>query len=162
MQLNRLLFWASLAVAAFSLAFGFCLVHQLWLAAAVLLPVGEMLLARHPARAGWASLSLAGFAALAAVGVVLQLPMPLMVLACTAALVSWDLLLEAHPRRPGDGSAPGGSAGLRWKSLGAVVALALLGAGFGFWVHWRIPFIGMVILVIAILFCLDRALHAIQ
>jgi hypothetical protein len=159
MDFKRGLFLISLAVAGLSLVVSFSLARQVLPALATLLPLGAMVWARKPSFSWLATCSLVGFTGLSTAGIVLGLPLIPMALASTAALVSWDLALELH-----SGSSLSGSSAEKLyerahlKSLGTAVGLGVLGAGFGQWIHWQAPFVGMLALVFVALFCLDRIL----
>lgn len=160
MDLKQRLFFVCLAVAGLSLLVSFYLSHQLPLTLATLLPIGAMLLARRPSLSWLAHLSLVGFTGLSAAGILLNISLMQMVIASTAALACWDLLLENQTRFSNDGlSSTRPYESLHLKSLGAAVGLGLLGVGVGHWIHWEAPFVGVVVLVIATVFCLERAMH---
>lgn len=160
MDLKRRFFFICLALAGLSLASSFYLNRQLPLALAVLFPVAGMLLARRPSLEWLAYFSLAGFAALSASGILLGIPLMVMAISSSAALASWDLILESRPVAP-EGSIPptGLYVKLHLKSLGAAVGLGLLGVIAGQWVHWQVPFLGMIVLVILALFSMDRLME---
>ena len=85
------------------------------------------------------------------------MPLLPMALAATSSLAGWDLLLEIHAVLSYDRFEKVDLYdSLHLKSLGAAVGLGLLGIGLGQWIHWRVPFVGMLVLVIGILFCLER------
>lgn len=159
MDLKERLFFICLTLAGLSLAASFYLNRQVPLALAVLFPVAGTFLARRPSLDWLAYFSLAGFVGLSAAGVLLDIPLIPMAIASTSALASWDLLLDSQTVAPGGGAPSTGLyTRLHLKSLGAALSLGLLGVGLSHWIHWKIPFVGMIVLVILTLFCLDHAM----
>ena len=159
MDLKGRLFLFCLTLAGLSLAASFYLSRQLPLSLTSLLPFAGMLLARRPSLDWLAYFSLAGFVGLSAAGILLDIPLMPMAIASTSALASWDLLLESRSVTPG-GRVPSNSLYTKFhlKSLGVALGLGLLGVGIGQWIHWKIPFMGMIVLVILTLFCLGHAM----
>jgi hypothetical protein len=158
--MKQTLFFISLAVAGLSLMVSFYLAQQSLLALAALLPIVAMFFARQPLMAWLASCSLAGFVSLSVVAIILHLPLLPVVLASTAALASWDLALEIQSGLSLDGSSPNNLyESLHLKFLGSTVILGLLGAGISQWIHWQVPFVGLLVLVFVTLFCLGHVLN---
>ena len=158
MKPKQRLFFICLVVAVLSLMVNFCLFDRLILALATLLPIGSMVFA-HRASLPWlAHFSLAGFVGLSTVGTLLNIPLMLMVLASIAALASWDLALEMHAESPTTELYER----LHLKFLGAALGLGLLGIGFGHWIHWRFPFVVMLVLCIIMLVCLNQVMNYLQ
>ena len=114
--------------------------------------------ARRPSQSWLAHLSLAGFAGLSAIGALLDIPLIPMVIATTAALASWDLVLEMHV----EFHTTELYEKLHLKFLGAALGLGLLGAGVFQWIHWQLSFIVMLGLGILLLVCLNRVISFIQ
>lgn len=159
MDLKTQLFYICLTVAGLSLSASFYLSRQIPLSLVSLILVASMLLARRPSLDWLAYLSLAGFAGLSAAGILLDIPLMLMAIASTSALASWDIILESRPVAPGGGvPSTGLYTKIHLKSLGAALGLGLLGVGVGQWAQWKIPFMGMIVLVILTLFCLGHAM----
>jgi hypothetical protein len=159
MDLKGRLFFICLTVAGLILTASFYLSRQLPLSLVSLLPIAGMLLARRNSLDWLAYFSLAGFAALSAFGILLDIPLIPMAIASTSALASWDLLLESKSIAPGDRVLSSRLyTKIHLKSLGAALGLGLLGVGVGQLVYWKIPFVGMVGLVILTLFCLGHAM----
>jgi hypothetical protein len=155
MEVKQRLFFICLAVAGLSLMVSFYLFHRLPLALAALFLVGCMLLARRRSQSWLAYFSLVGFTGISAVGIMLDIPLMPMVLASTAALAGWDLLLEMHAgfssTEPNDR--------LHLKLLGIAVGLGLFGVGIGSWIQWRVPFVVMLIIVVIIFFSLNKFMN---
>ncbi len=163
MELKRYLFFISFVIAGLSLMVSFSLAGQVLPALAALLPLGAMFWARKPSLSWLATCSLVGFTGLSTAGIVLGHPLIPMVLASTAALVSWDLAPEIRSGSSLKGSIPYELYERNHlKSLGIAACLGLLGAGLGQWVHWQAPFVGMLALIFITLFCLDRILNFTQ
>jgi len=158
MERKQRLFFICLAVAALSLMVNFYLFDRLMLALATLLPIGSILFARRPSLSWLAHFSLAGFTGLSAVGVLLNIPLISMILACTAALASWDLVLEMQAESPTTELYER----LHLKFLGAALGLGLLGIGVVHWIHWRLSFVVMLMLGIIMLVCLNRVMNYLQ
>lgn len=158
MERKQHLFFFCLAVTVLSLMVSFYLNDRLMLALAAFLPLGSMVLARRPSRSWMVHFSLAGFASLSAVGVLLGIPLMAMVLATTAALASWDLVLEMHAESPTTELYER----LHLKFLGVALGLGLLGTGMVHWIHWRLSFVVMLMLGIIILVCLNRVMNYLQ
>ena len=103
-----------------------------------------------------AHLSLAGFTILSALGIMLNFAFMPMVLASLAALASWDLALEMNrpfTTKPYEK--------LHFKYLGTVVGLGLAGTVLGQWIHWRLPFSGTVLFIVALWVFLNQVMNLI-
>jgi len=155
---KRSLFFISVAVAELSLAVCFTLNDRLWLATATLLPLAGMLFAYRPAFHRLAHFSLAGFTGLSAAGVLFDLPLLPLVLAPTAALASWDLVLEMHDGSPATELYE--RAHLQY--LSAALGVGLSGVGILVWIHLRLAFIAMLALGVILLVCLNWLVMYIQ
>ena len=155
---KRSLFFICLAVAELSLATCLILNDRLWLAVATILPLAGMLFAQKPAFNRLAHFSLAGFTGLSAAGVLLDLPLMPLVLAPTAALASWDLVLEMHADAPATDLYE--RAHLQY--LSAALGLGLSGVGILVWIHLRLAFIAMLALGVILVVCLNRIMNYLQ
>lgn len=87
----------------------------------------------------------------------------LMMLGATFALASWDLALWEHTQS-GIFNSPAKTVVLfgrrHFQSLALALGLGLLAALAGPIIHFQLPLGGMILLVIAALFSLDRVWHA--
>lgn len=102
-----------------------------------------------------ASIFLIGYVILAAVGIMLEFPVGLMVIACVAAMVSWELLLFDQSNA---GTSLDKSNFLREKyhltSLALTASVGLTVALISANVSLRIPFVVVVFLVLIFMGCL--------
>ena len=105
-----------------------------------------------------AHFSLAGFTGLSAAGVLLDLPLMPLVLAPTAALASWDLVLEMHA----DASATDLYERAHLQYLSAALGLGLSGVGILVWIHLRLAFIAMLALGVILVVCLNWLVKNLQ
>ena len=159
MERKQCLFSVCLVVVVLNLTVYFYLFDRLMLALAVVLPFGSMLVySRKPSPSWLAHISLAGFTALSAVGAILNVPLMPMAIATIAAIASWDLALEMHVEYPETELYDK----LHLKFLGAALGLGLLWIGFGHWIHWRFPFVVMLVLGIIMLVCLNQVMNYLQ
>ena len=160
MNLNKRIFFTCLAITGLVQAASLGLSSQPLLVLAAPLPILGMLLARRSNFAWLAHLSLTGVTALSAAGLLAEAPVLPIVLASTAALAAWDLLLESHLAASDREAYPGLShEKMHLKSLGLAVGAGLVAACAGAWIHWQAPFLVSLALVVLALYCLDRALH---
>jgi MFS family permease len=156
MERKQCWFFVCLVVVVLSQTVYFYLFDRLILALAVLFPFGSLLVcSRRPSLSWLAHISLAGFTGLSAGGVLLNVPLMPMAIATTAALASWDLVLEMHAEYRETELYDK----LHLKFLGAALGLGLLWIGIFHWIHWRLPFVGMLVLGISMLVCLNRGMN---
>jgi hypothetical protein len=155
MQRKQRLFFICLVVAGLSLMASFYLFNRLLLALAALLPVGCMVFGRRSTRTWLAHLSLASFAGLSAIGVLLKIPLIPMALASTAALAAWDFVLEMHTESPPTELYDR----FHFVSLATALGLGLLVIGIFQRFHFRLPFGAMLVLGIVMLVCLNRIMN---
>ena len=124
---------------------------------AAVLALGGWLAAQHRDGAWLAPLMLAVSALLAAIGAFTGASAFLMVLGGTLALASWDLTLFVHSLA---GQAPGPQAARmaqrHFASLGLVIGAGLLAALAAQVVEFKLPFILIIALVVALAFLLER------
>jgi hypothetical protein len=108
------------------------------------------------------SIFLSVFALLAAVGMLVSLSTPLMIIACIAALAWWDLANFRHSLVIGQ---PPETTLLlerdHLQSLGITVCAGLMLVFIGSYLDLRISFPGMVLLVVFAIGCLTYAMHSI-
>jgi hypothetical protein len=100
---------------------------------------------------------LGGFTILAAAGVELNTALIPMGLATCAALASWDLVLERNEQfntKPYEK--------LHLSFLGAAIGLGFFGIVIGQLIHLRLPFVGMLGVVVVTLISIDQVMKFIQ
>ena len=158
MPLRKSFFTVCLIVSALCLAAGYASVGQ-WIGAAVALMTGPawLLVRRRPG--SWLpALCLMGSAGVAVVGMLSGVPFLWMICGAGLALAVWDLLLLNSAL----GKGPYGEQTRQFEishlrslalALGGGLAVALLGRSF----ELRIPFAGLVVLVILAILGLERA-----
>ncbi len=151
---KQTLFILSLIIAVLILMVNFYLSGQRALAIAALLPAGLMVYARRSLQPIMAHISLAGFTVLSAIGIMLNNTLMLMVLAMTATLASWDLVLEMHLEYPTTEKYERH----HLQYLGIALGLGLLGASTIHWLYARLPFGVMLALAIIMLISLNQVL----
>lgn len=94
---------------------------------------------------------------LSVAGVVSLAPAALMLMAATFALAAWDLAIMDHALASNPPSASiGGLVRRRYQNLALVVGVGLLVTITGQVIRFQIPFAGMVVLVISVLYSLVR------
>ncbi len=158
MELKRALFLVCLAVAGLILMVSFYLSGQWILALASILPVGSMYYVFRSSNSIWAHLSLAGFTGLGMVGILLHMPTLVFAFATTAALASWDLVLEMQPEYPSTANYER----QHLRTLGMALGLGVLAVASLVWIRWQIPFGGMLALGIILLVSLNQVLSYVQ
>jgi hypothetical protein len=125
-----------------------------------LAPALIMLLARRTP-AGWLpAAALVLSTGLAAAGILSGAPPFLLALGVMAALASWDLALLENSLRAGPPQHAAFFAGRHLKSLALAIGLGTLVVGVGGALQLSLPFGVLVLLVVLILICLDRLVHA--
>jgi hypothetical protein len=155
MENNQRLFFCCLAISGLSLVLSFYYAHSIALALSVFVPVVMMVYARKHSMTWLAHFSLAGFTGLSAAGILLGVPLIPIVIGSAAALAGWDLLLEMQSGIP----STKGYEGIHLKYLGAVISLGILLVIFGSRIQIKMPFSGMLVLVIVIIFFLNKFAH---
>ncbi len=158
MEPKRPLFLICLAIAGLIPMVSFYLSGQWILALASLLPVGSMYFVFRSSHSICAHISLAGFTGLGMVGILLHMPIMVFAFATTAALASWDLVLEMQPEYP----ATANYERQHLLTLGMALGLGMLAAGSLVWIHLQIPFGGMLALGIILLVSLNQVLSYVQ
>jgi len=151
--LRKSLFFVCLFAASACLIVGLASTSAQWLAGIVLIPAIALLLT-HRVAGNWLPFAaLVAFVVMAAAGLLLGSTPSLMVLSTTAALASWDLVnlerfLGARPHPLLEKR----HIQILLPSLGLGLLLALAGE----MISLSLPFIVMLLLVLLILFSLDR------
>ena len=157
MERRQALFFTCLASAGLILVLNFYMSGDVILAMVPLLPTGTMVYAYRRTQHLAASFSLAGFSILSAAGVVLNHALIPMGLATCAALASWDFVLEGKPQLKTKHYEK-----LHLCYLGAAIGMGLLGTATGLLLHLRLPFVGMLGLVVAALISINQVMKYIQ
>ena len=136
----------------------------LWVLACVVPLPGVLLLFHHRIHGGWVPpLFLAVMMCAAAAGALAGAPALLLILGASFALAAWDLADFSRSVRFSRSQQPPAALERRHAvSLAKATGLGLLAACGGALLSFRLPFIVMILLVIADLVCLGLALRALQ
>jgi hypothetical protein len=140
---------------------GFALGGHWTAALPALLPAILMLQARRTGDNWLPAAALVLSTGLAALGILSGVRPFLLGLSVIAALASWDLVLLENSLR--DGGPPQHGAffeNRHLKSLALALGLGTLAVGVGGALQLSLPFGILVLLVVLVLFCLDRLVHA--